>query len=154
MTQHVALHALSKPLRSMVVTKGTSMRRSTICRRIAWLVTVALVAQSWLGQLATSAVAAEADGIVICTSSGYKIVSLPDGLGPPAAPSEADGGHLEHGLDCAACLVQAAAEAVTDLAPGHISWHWPETVSSVVSDVRPISSLYPRLHPSRAPPSI
>lgn len=129
------------------------MRRSVAIKPLAWLVMAALFAQSWLGQLATAAVSAELEAVVICTGSGFKVIRLPNGLGPPADPSGPEGGHRHRDLDCTACLVQASVQAIGASSPDAMPWRWPEAVETTVS--QPSFATSPRhcSHRSRAPPT-
>ncbi len=86
------------------------MRRSEAFRRIARLVVVALLAQSWLGQWATAAAARQLDAVVICTGTGFKIVGLQDDLGPLGASSDEQPTHDTNVLDCTSCLVKTLSQ--------------------------------------------
>ena len=129
------------------------MRRSMAMKSLAWLVVAALLAQSWLGQRATSAVAVKFDAVVICTGSGFKVITLPNGLGPPGDPSGTEGGHRHQDLDCTACLVQAAVQAMGVLAPDVVLWRWPDAVETTRSEPSFATSPEHRAHRSRAPPT-
>ena len=82
------------------------MRRSAVLKPLVWLVSTALLAQSWLIPLAKASASAKLDGIVICTAGGFKVISLPDDLRPPFDPADESDQHDQRSLDCTACLVQ------------------------------------------------
>ena len=128
------------------------MRGSAVSRHLVWLVTAALIAQSWLTQLATAAVAADVNAIVICTGSGFKVVSLPDDVGPPADPAENSHEHGDRHLDCAACLAHAVGKTIGDGAIVTTTLAWPAVSFDVAPETQPAPA--PRLgaHPTRAPP--
>lgn len=114
------------------------MRRPGVQGPIVWLLAMALIAQSWLGQLATAAIPAELNTIVICTGSGFKVIRLPEGSGPLGGLGQAvdlgqedepdHRGRQDHQrLDCTACLAKAAAKAFTTPALEPDLRLWPET---------------------------
>lgn len=128
------------------------MRRSAVFKHLVWLVTAALIAQSWFTLIATSAVTADSDAIVICTGSGFKVISLPDGMGPPADSSENSHEHGEHHLDCAACLVHAVGKTIGDGAFGATSIVWPAVIFDAAFERQPAPSPQLGAHRTRGPP--
>src|SRR5262245_29166853 len=58
---------------------GDGMRQRRTQHWITWLAMAVLVAQTWFAPLALSAAAGQADGLVICTGTGFKVIPLPDG---------------------------------------------------------------------------
>lgn len=130
------------------------MRRSAALKPLAWLVTIALLAQSWLVPLATALVSAEIDGIVICTADGFEIIDLPDDLRSPLDTAEGRDEQDRHHLDCAACLVQAISQALSESSFDGTSVVWPDVSFDAVSSCTlPPTSRPLGAHWTRAPPT-
>jgi hypothetical protein len=87
------------------------MRSSTSFRSIAWLIIAALVVQPWIGQQAVAKASEAFDTLVICTGTGFKVISVPADVLPldhPAdIPDQSPGHHDAAAANCPACLVQA-----------------------------------------------
>ena len=128
------------------------MRRSAVLKPLVWLVSTALLAQSWLIPLAKASASAKLDGIVICTAGGFKVISLPDDLRPPFDPAEESDEHDQRSLDCTACLVQAVGQALSDSQRRVTSVVWPDYPFDTVSSILSPPSRWLRAHPTRAPP--
>ena len=129
------------------------MHRRPRRRRIAWIVIAALVMQPWLGLFATANAAQQTNAFVICTGSGFKVITMPGDGGLPNPSSDQRSNHGSQSLDCAACLVQALVRLGSAAAPGVEDLPEVERTSSVRSDREPSGRTYYSPLQSRAPPA-
>jgi hypothetical protein len=125
------------------------MRRLIISRQTALAVIIAMVAQSWLVPLATAAAAAGLNAVTICTASGFKVITLPEGTVPP---SDDGSDHAGQDLNCTACLAHALGKAALSAEPGPIVW--PGSAISLPAVVaRSLKRPFEGPVRSRAPPT-
>lgn len=74
--------------------------------------------QSCLASLAMAITAAKLNTVVICTSTGFKVLALADEFGlPPDGSDETPGHDAETTLNCAACLIHAVDKILPPLRP-------------------------------------
>ena len=85
---------------------GDGMRFSVTSRSIAWLVVAALLVQPWLGQRAMATASETLNALVICTGTGFKVISVPADVLPPDGRDHND----TSTANCLACLVQALGQ--------------------------------------------
>ena len=86
------------------------MRFSAVSRSMVWLIVAALLVQPWLGQRAVAEAAETFDGLVICTGTGFEVISVPADLLPPDQPADVPDHDETSTANCLACLVQALGQ--------------------------------------------
>ena len=86
------------------------MRFSTTYRSIVWLIVAALLVQPWFGQRAVAKAAETLNGLVICTGTGFKVISAPTDALSPDQPANAPDHDDTSMANCLACLVQALGQ--------------------------------------------
>jgi hypothetical protein len=133
---------------------GAGMRFSTTSRSIVWLVVAALLLQPWLGQRAVAKAAETLNGLVICTGTGFEVISVPADVLPPDQPADTPDHDDASMANCLACLVQALGQldGVGRAEPPGLHSYW--IGETTVVDRLVVEPLRHRPMSSRGPPAV
>ena len=133
---------------------GAGMRFSKAFRSVAWLIITALLVQPWFGQRAAAKASETLGALVICTGTGFEVISVPADLLLPDQPAEAPDGHGPAAANCLACLVQALGclDAVGRIDPPGLHHYWMREANIV--DRCLAGPLCRRPFGSRGPPPV
>jgi hypothetical protein len=124
-------------------------------RKVAWLVVIALLAQTWHGPMAAAAKAMDGmKGLVICTGAGFKVIAVPEGALPPDVPSEMPSRSDASTDNCLTCLVQIFGPFDNIDRVNAPSQHRYWMYETIVTDYWAAEPLCHRPLSSRAPPLI
>lgn len=130
------------------------MDRRRGCRRVAYGALIVLIAQSWLAPLTMAITAANLNAVVICTSTGFKVLALADEFGlPPEGSDETPGHDAETTLNCAACLIQAVGKILPPLQTMQVSPAFRPVLLATPTSDAPRHHSHHGVPNSRAPPA-